>query len=210
MASSIPLQIAETIQTASINREPSPSRDLNPSTASSQKEPVVVSSSSSQGQGKRNASSSSISLDKYTYGDLEDGIEIEADDDELDDDEEDDEADIPYDVLRPAPRRASFPPLPDLRFEQSYLRSISEADTNWKVAFITLRDQLFLPLAQGMIWSLALHGWRYWNRSAALSGSSVGAKVRRWWYRTNDWKIPESFKHISKDSKLAANMSDAR
>ena len=60
------------------------------------------------------------------------------------------------------------------------------------------------PLLQGIIWSLALHGWRYWNRSAQLSGSSVGAKVRRWWYKTNNWSIKDKLE----DTKLAADMGD--
>lgn len=58
------------------------------------------------------------------------------------DDVEEEEEDIPYSVLRPASRRHNLPPLPDLRFEQSYLRSISAADTWWKVALITARDQV--------------------------------------------------------------------
>lgn len=57
------------------------------------------------------------------------------------DEEDEEEEDIPYSVLRPAPRHSHLPPLPDLRFEQSYLRSISKADTWWKVALITTRDQ---------------------------------------------------------------------
>ncbi|CAH0049363.1 unnamed protein product [Clonostachys solani] len=57
------------------------------------------------------------------------------------DEEEDEVEDIPYSVLRPIPRSHELPPLPDLRFEQSYLRSISSADTWWKVAAITTRDQ---------------------------------------------------------------------
>jgi hypothetical protein len=124
MSSSLPLQIAETIQTASIKRDPSPNHDLNPSTAASQKQPVTVS----------HPPASDSSLDKFVY-DEEDGI-----------DEEEDEEDIPYSVLKPAPRRASFPPLPDLRFEQSYLASIAGADTRWKVAYITVRDQVRLTM----------------------------------------------------------------
>lgn len=58
------------------------------------------------------------------------------------DDIDDDDEDIPYSVLRPASRSYNLPPLPDLRFEQSYLRSISGADTWWKVALITARDQV--------------------------------------------------------------------
>ena len=121
MDSSIPIQIAETIQTASINRAPSPSHDLNPSTAASQKQPVSISP---------NALTSDASLDKFAYGG----------DDEFD--EEEDQEDIPYSVITPVQRRASFPPLPDLRFEQSYLQSISNCDTMWKVAYITMRDQV--------------------------------------------------------------------
>lgn len=120
MASNPALEIASTIQTASINRAPSPSHDLDPSTAASEKIPVKLS--------QTHTAESEASLDKYAYDD-EDGID-------------EDEEDIPYDVLRPVPRRGSFPPLPDLRFEQSYLASISKADTKWKVVLITVRDQV--------------------------------------------------------------------
>jgi hypothetical protein len=67
--------------------------------------------------------------------------------------------------------------------------------------------QVFLPLLQGTIWSLALHGWRFWNRSAQLNGSSVGAKARRWWYRTNNWKVP-NMQDWGKNKKLADEMGD--
>lgn len=63
----------------------------------------------------------------------------EPDDMSLDDYDDDD---IPYSVLRPAKRAQNLPPLPDLRFEQSYLHSIAAADTWWKVALITSRDQV--------------------------------------------------------------------
>ena len=43
-APSIPLEIASTLQTASINRHPDPRHDLNPSTAASAKQPVAISS----------------------------------------------------------------------------------------------------------------------------------------------------------------------
>ncbi|CZR59146.1 uncharacterized protein PAC_09038 [Phialocephala subalpina] len=188
MSSSLPLEIAETIQTASIKRHPSPSHDLNPSTAASEKEAVKLSQSS-------HAPASETSLDKYAY-DAEDGIDASE------------EEDIPYSVLKPTLRRQSFGPLPDLRFEQSYLASIAGADTRWRVAYITVRDQVFLPLVQGMVWSLALHGWRFWNKNAQLSGSSVGAKVRRWWYRTNNWKMPESIAKAGGNEKLAKDVGD--
>lgn len=125
MSSSLPLQIAETIQTASIKRDPSPDHDLNPSTAASQKQPVAVS----------DPPASESSLDKYAYDD-EDSLDEEEED-------EDEEEDIPYSVLKPVPRRLSFGPLPDLRFEQSYLASIAGAESNWTVAYITVRDQVW-------------------------------------------------------------------
>ena len=120
MSSSLPLQIAETIQTASIKRNPSPTHDLNPSTAASQKEPV---------QYFHQPPVSDSSIEKYVY-DEDDAID------------EDDDEDIPYSVLKPTPRRQSFGPLPDLRFEQSYLASIAGADSGWKVLYITARDQV--------------------------------------------------------------------
>lgn len=111
MASDIPIQIAETIQTAHIKRDPSPRHDLNPSTAASKKIPVAL--------------------------------------DEVHD--ADDEEDIPYSVLRPRSRSTHLPPLPDLRFEQSYLHSIAAADTHWKVAWITIRDQVLPCSVPGML-----------------------------------------------------------
>jgi hypothetical protein len=98
------MQVAETIQTAHINRAPSAQHDLNPSTAADTREPVHL--------GK-------------DVGD-------------------DDEDDIPVSVLRPARRFSNLPPIPDLRFEQSYLHSIQDAKSWWMVAWITTRDQVCL------------------------------------------------------------------
>jgi len=55
---------------------------------------------------------------------------------------EDDE--IPISILQPPPRKVSLPPLPDLRFEQSYLRSIEHANGWGAIAYITIRDQVSL------------------------------------------------------------------
>lgn len=100
------IQIAETIQTASINRHPSPKHDINPSTSASNKQPVELDTSPD----------SSV-------------FDVEEDE-------------IPVSVLRPVPRRSQLPPLPDLRFEQSYLASIQNAGTWQQVTYITLRDQV--------------------------------------------------------------------
>ncbi|KAI9807317.1 MAG: hypothetical protein M1833_000060 [Piccolia ochrophora] len=161
------MNIAETIQTASINRAPSPHHDLNPSTAASKKQPVTISEHGSS--------------------------------------ENDDEDEISSAILRPQPRKSTLPPLPDLRFEQSYLASISQAETRGRVAWITIRDQVFLPLLQGTLWTLAVQGWRYWNKSASFSGATVGSRVRKWWYGVNHWTIPNG---RLQDQKLASDVAD--
>lgn len=67
-------------------------------------------------------------------------LDHDPDRDSIDNDDLED--DIPYSALRPARSPNNMPPIPDLRFEQSYLRSISHADTWWKVSLITARDQV--------------------------------------------------------------------
>ncbi len=102
MDSSAPIEIASTIQSASIRHHPDPDYDINPSTSASKVEPVDLSSST-----------------------------VPAAEDE-----------VPLSALRPHPRRKTLPPLPDLRFEQSYLKSI-EGALSWQgVAWITVRDQV--------------------------------------------------------------------
>ena len=163
MASSVPLQVAETIQTAHINRHPSPAHDLNPSTAASRKEPVTI-----------------VSEKRHENFYPDEGI---------DESEEEDEDEVDYRV-RSKGRRHHLPPLPDLRYEQSYLHGIRNADTWWKVALITARDQVMMPFMQGVLYNLAICGWQFYNRNAQIRGSSLGAKVRRWWYGVNNWPIP--------------------
>lgn len=205
MSSSVPLQLAETLQTAHINPSPSPQHDLNPSTAASRREPVQL---------------EPVFLDD---GEIED-VDAHS---ELDDEEEEDEEDLTEDEelyrsrIKPRPRRhnlPALPPLPDLRFEQSYLWSIRNADAWWKVVWITVRDQVspssrrngsrlretgiaqgmgltrghqvMMPFVQGILYNLAVCGWQYWNRNARIHGSSIGARLRRWWYGVNSWPIP--------------------
>ncbi|KAJ4304086.1 hypothetical protein N0V88_001696 [Collariella sp. IMI 366227] len=122
------------------------------------------------------------------------------DDGEIDDDtahlnsdeeaEEDDDDEYPTLSVKPRPRRHHLPPMPDLRFEQSYLRSIQGADTWWKVGWITARDQVMMPFVQGVLYNLAICGWQSYNRNARIHGSSVGARLRRWWYGVNNWAVP--------------------
>jgi hypothetical protein len=47
-----------------------------------------------------------------------------------------------------------------------------------------------MPFVQGIVYNLAICGWQYWNRNARIHGSSVGARLRRWFYRFRGWSIP--------------------
>lgn len=166
--SSIPIEIASTIQSASINRHPSPDHDINPSTAASSKIPVRPAPSIDDDASSQSSPPSSPSA-------------------------------IP---LRPIPRRTNLPPLPDLRFEQSYLASIPAGASWGRVAYITTRDQVLLPLVQGTMWALVLTGWRHWNRGANMVGHSVGARIRRWWWDVNGWEVPAEAKERAKAAEI--------
>lgn len=95
------MNIASTIQSASLNRHPDPVHDLNPSTAASSKQPISPTISVSSGDNS-----------------------------------------IPYSTLKPIPRRSNLPPLPDLRFEQSYLASLRNVEGWTGVLWVTGRDQV--------------------------------------------------------------------
>lgn len=77
----------------------------------------------------------------------------------------------------------------DLRFEQSYLHSIQDAKSWPMIAYITAKDQLLMPLLQGVVYNLAWCGWVHWNKNARVSGNGIGARARRWWYGVNNWPI---------------------
>ena len=102
------------------------------------------------------------------------------------------EDEIPISVLRPAPRTHNLPPLPDLRFEQSYLARIKHCDGPLSMAYVTFLDHFVMPLAQGVLWNLGIAGWRAWNHGVKFQGQGVGARMRRWWWGVNNWKIPGS------------------
>lgn len=177
MSDSAIAELASTIQSASINRQPDPEHDMNPSTAASEKQPVQFKDSSP---------------------------------DDVDDAKEDE---IPISVLQPSPRRPSMPPLPDLRFEQSYLKSIENAQGWQMVTYITFRDQFVLPLVQGALWTLIVAGWKHVNRDATFSGRNVGARIRRWWWGVNNWPIPgEKKRGMARfrmgDEKLAGEVKE--
>lgn len=74
--------------------------------------------------------------------------------------------------------------------------------------------QLLLPLLQGTLWSFLQLGWRHWNAAANLSGNTLGSRIRRWWYKTNNWSLPtlnnmkKGVSKVTKDRKLAEEMAE--
>lgn len=72
------------------------------------------------------------------------------------------------------------PQIPDLRFEHSYRKSIAQANGSWwKIALITIRDQVSFPLIQGFLWNLTLVGIKTWRLAAASSGGTWGSKYTK-------------------------------
>lgn len=65
--------------------------------------------------------------------------------------------------------------------------------------------QVLLPLVQGTLWTLALSGWRHWNRNASLSGRTLGSRIRRWWYEVNNWSLPPRW---TKDPRVASQVEE--
>jgi hypothetical protein len=125
----------------------------------------------------RNDIAPETSVDKKVPVEFDRSGDVESVADDVEDNE------VPLSALRPVrgPERHSpkHLQLPDLRFEQSYLKSIGEAK-DWKmVAFITVKDQVRLstgldeefaiftvrqvvmPLIQGMAWTLIVAGYTH-------------------------------------------------
>jgi len=151
-------ELASVIQSAHIEHQPSVAHDVNPSTAASEKIPAEIVSDDHE----------------HDVHDLDDTSSHTSD-----------TSTIPSDIVRQRPRQSPGGhrlPLPDLRFEQTYLASLKNADTTGKVVYITIRDQVLLPLVQGVGYHLLISGWRYMNRGSKFTGQTLGARVRKWWW----------------------------
>lgn len=171
-------ELASIVQSAHIKDEPSIEHDIAPPTAADDKYPAEI-----------------LSPQQSRDADLSDtASETSA------------TSTIPSDIIRPLPRRRPGPqhmPLPDLRFEQTYLASIKSAETTAQVVYITVRDQVLLPLIQGIGYHMLISGWRYMNRGTQFTGQSMGARLRKWWWEVNNWKIP-----ATKSEAKAADVKD--
>ena len=162
------------IQDSHVIRNPSPSRDIAPPT-SADKPPVSI--SLRHHLPSIQFSSSHANLHRLSQQQEEEVIE------EIEDEsaseisvEESPHADDPSKARRPP-----LPPIPDLRFEQAYLKQLDAAQ--WSVLWmiiITIREQVLFPGVQGFLWALAMAGIRTLRANQAESGRAWGASLREW------------------------------
>lgn len=176
MASNPATELASAIQSVHIRHNPDPVHDIAPETSVDTKIPVDIVTPDHEDAPQSPGSSRSLSSASST---------------------------IPSDIIRPRPRRRTLPPFPDFRFEQSYLASIKNTTSSWQVAYITVRDQIVWPLVSGMAYNLIMFGWRHWNRDTKLRGRGLGAKLRRWWWEVNNWKMP-----VTRNEEVAQKVGD--
>ena len=177
-------------QTLAQDGLPSPEHNMAPSNAADTAEPVFY----------REFDGVDLNHDHHRRGDSDDDDDGEdeggdedadGDEDEKEDGEGNSDSDSSYGGRHHRRRRRRrhrygkhdgcervrrpLPPLPDLRFEQSYLASIAPAKgVWWKIGLITAKDQVLLPLLQGLAFNLVLFGWRWWNRGVKFRGAGLG------------------------------------
>lgn len=68
--------------------------------------------------------------------------------------------------------------IPDLRFEESFARSIKDKSATAKVAII-LKDMVVMPLIQGTVLNLFLLATKPYLRAVMRSGYNYGQKMVR-------------------------------
>jgi Autophagy receptor ATG43 len=85
---------------------------------------------------------------------------------------------------RPRLTRRPLPPIPDLRFEQSYLKQLEAAKGSvfW-IIVITIREQILFPGVQGCVWALATMGIRTLRLRQAESGRQWGTWIQDFFRR---------------------------
>ncbi|KAH8828639.1 hypothetical protein DL96DRAFT_1428176, partial [Flagelloscypha sp. PMI_526] len=112
---------------------------------------------------------------------------------------------VPPAVEEQHPHAVRLPAVPDLRFEQTYIKSIQpfvkvqrkphgkgeDVDIRWgRVSYVTIRDQVLSPFLQGALWALlsAYLGPAFLGAWEGLKGLSplhrqegTGAKALRRW-----------------------------
>ena len=70
--------------------------------------------------------------------------------------------------------------------------------------------QVLMPLVQGMAWTMLVAWWRHWNTATKFGGQTAGARIRRWWWGVNNWKVPNTgrTRPALQNEKLAADMRE--
>ncbi|GAO50081.1 hypothetical protein SAICODRAFT_18079 [Saitoella complicata NRRL Y-17804] len=167
--------LAETILHSNIVHNPS-SEDISPPTSASAH---ITSINSTPGEPLRSERPDSSSSRQSTASDLD--LEYDSALDSTSDEEEDGE-EGEYRGGRGVGRARvpMMPAIPNLRFEQSYMNSISRAQSPWQVALITIKDHIIMPLAQGFGLTLATVGLRIYFAHVRTNGHDWGAWARTW------------------------------
>ncbi len=107
-------------------------------------------------------------------------IEIHLDDESDDEDPSDGPEAVPASHReRRAGGLLNGQPIPDLRFEQTYLASLRRTDLSWYSIFrVTLIDYLMFPMFQGLLWTLAVASLRHLRGTTTKSGRQFGQVLR--------------------------------
>ena len=123
-----------------------------------------------------------------TWSDFVENIRQEQDDD---DEEDEEDGELEDDERRtralegrhagaihiPVPSGIIRPTLPDMRFEQAYLASITPAKgSKMGIFLITVRDQVVMPFAQGFLWAFAVISFKTWNAHSSRNGIYFGSE----------------------------------
>ena len=157
------------VQDSHFIRNPSPSRDIAPSTSADRAPVSIVRDALPSIQ----FSSSRADLHHLSQH------HHERDDDDDETVSEISLEDSPHPSSRPKPRRPNLPPIPDLRFEQSYLKQLEAAKGSilWMI-IITIREQVLFPGIQGFLWALGRAGIRTLRTRQVENGREWGEWIR--------------------------------
>ena len=156
------------VQDSHIIRHPSPSRDIAPAT-SADRPPVHVAVRNLLPSIQFSSSHADLHRLSKQEEDIEDETASEISLDES-----------PHPV-EPRKTRRPLPPIPDLRFEQAYLKQLEAAQGSvlWMI-IITIREQVLFPGVQGFLWALGIAGIRSLRATQAESGRAWGSWIRDW------------------------------
>lgn len=164
------------VQDSHIIRHPSPSRDIAPATSADRPPVSIIRDALPSIQ----FSSSRVNLHELTQKSPVDDIdEHEHEQEEMVSQLSHDDSPAPSSP--PKRQRPPLPPIPDLRFEQAYLKQLEAAKGSvfW-IIIITLREQVLFPGVQGFLWALGMAGIRTLRTRQAESGREWGSWIRDW------------------------------